>query len=88
MPARIEVELDGGEQLVSECLYPPGHSFPERGLDRDVTVRKFHEVTDGLLTAGATDDITALLLDGAQDQSVSALFDKLRAAATTSAGSA
>jgi len=41
MPARLEVELDSGERLVSECLYPPGHSFPERGLDSDVTIRKF-----------------------------------------------
>ena len=87
MPARIEVDLDSGEHLVSECLYPPGHSFPERGLDRDVTVRKFHDVTDGLLTAGAADDMTSLLLDGAQDQSVSILFDKLRVAATKSMGS-
>ena len=87
MPARIAVELDGGEQLVSECLYPPGHSFPERGLDRDVTVRKFHDVTDGLLTAGAVDDITSLLLDGAPNQAVSILFDKLRGATTNAVGS-
>ena len=61
MPARVEVELDGGEQLVSECLYPPGHSFPERGLDRDVTVRKFHDVTDGLLRrARRTTSLSAL----------------------------
>src|SRR5882757_9177623 len=51
MPARVEVELESGERLVAECLYPPGHSFPERGLDRDVTVRKFHSVCDGLLGA-------------------------------------
>jgi 2-methylcitrate dehydratase len=80
MPARIEVELDGGERLISECLYPPGHSFPERGLDRDVTVRKFREVTDGLLGTSAADDIISLLLEGAQTQPVSALLAKLRSA--------
>jgi 2-methylcitrate dehydratase len=78
MPARVEVRLDSGERLVSECLYPPGHSFPERGLDRDVTVRKFYDVTDGLLGRGAADDIIAFLLEGARTQSVSALFSKLR----------
>jgi 2-methylcitrate dehydratase len=80
MPARVEVHLDSGERLVSECLYPPGHSFPDRGLDRDVTVDKFRGVTDGLLGAGAANDIISLLLDGAQTQSVSALFGKLRSA--------
>jgi 2-methylcitrate dehydratase len=82
MPARVEVELDGGERLVSECLYPPGHSFPERGLDRDVTVDKFHEVSDGLLGKAAADETVALLLDGAQSLPVSSLLSKLRTAAT------
>jgi 2-methylcitrate dehydratase len=80
MPARVEVDLDNGERLVSECLYPPGHSFPERGLDRDVTVRKFYDVTGGLLRTSAADDIISLLLDGAQTQSVAALCAKLRSA--------
>jgi 2-methylcitrate dehydratase len=82
MPARVEVHLDSGERLVSECLYPPGHSFPERGLDRDVTIRKFYDVTDGVLRAGAADDIMSLLLDGAQTQSISDLFAKLRSVTT------
>jgi 2-methylcitrate dehydratase len=80
MPARLEVELDTGERLVSECLYPPGHSFPVRGLNRDVTIRKFHDVTAGLLTKDAAEDIISLLLDGAPSQSVPALFAKLRTA--------
>jgi len=83
MPARVEVEMDGGERLVAECLYPPGHSFSERGLDRDVTIRKFYDVTDALLRTSAADDIISLLLEGAQTQSVSALFAKLRSATTS-----
>jgi 2-methylcitrate dehydratase len=82
MPARVEVELDSGERVVSECLYPPGHSFPERGLDRDVTVRKFYDVTHGLLSASAADDTISLLLEGALTQSISILFAKLRSATT------
>jgi len=84
MPARVEIELDGGERLVSECLYPPGLSFPERGLDRDVVVRKFHELSDGVLGKAAVDDIAALLLEGAQSQPVSFLLSKLRTAITQS----
>jgi 2-methylcitrate dehydratase len=88
MPARVEVHLEGGERLVSECLYPPGHSFPQRGLDRDVTVRKFRGLTEGVLGAGAANDILSLLLDGARTQSVSALFGKLRSATTQDVRSA
>jgi len=78
MPARIEVHLDGGERLVSECLYPPGHSFPERGLDRDVTVQKFYAVTEGLLRPEAADGIVSLLLEGPLTQSAATIFAKLR----------
>jgi 2-methylcitrate dehydratase len=84
MPARVEVELENGERLVSECLHPPGHSFPERGLDRDVTVSKFHDITDGLLKTGAADEIVSLLLEGVRTQSISILFSKLRIATTQS----
>ena len=82
MPARLEVELDSGERVVSECLYAPGHSFPERGLDRDVTIRKFYDVTEGFLTTGAADDVISLVLDGSQTRSFSNLFAKLRTATT------
>src|SRR5258708_14727540 len=46
MPSRVGVHLEGGERLVSECLHPPGHSFPDRGLHRDVTVGKFRSITE------------------------------------------
>ena len=88
MPARVEVHLEGGERLVAECLYPPGHSFPERGLDRDVTVGKFRSITDGALGAAAANDIISLLLDGPATQSISALFGKLRSATTQDVRSA
>jgi 2-methylcitrate dehydratase len=78
MPARVEVHLEGGERLASECLYPPGHSFPECGLDRDVTVRKFYDITEGLLRPEAADQIASLLLEGPLAQSVSSIFAKLR----------
>jgi 2-methylcitrate dehydratase len=82
MPARVEVELDGGERLVWECLYPPGHSFPEHGLDRAVAVHKFHDLTDGCLGMSAADDIVSFLLEGDRTQPVAALFAKLRSGAS------
>jgi 2-methylcitrate dehydratase len=88
MPARVEVVLDDGERLASECLYPPGHSFPEHGLDREVVVRKFRAVTDGLLEAGAADDVISFLLDGAEKQSIAGLLAKLRTATTDTMRSA
>jgi 2-methylcitrate dehydratase len=84
MPARIEIELENGERLVSECLYPPGHSFPERGLDRDVAVRKFHEITNGLIATDAAEEIVRQVLEGAESQPVSSILSKLRTVATQS----
>jgi 2-methylcitrate dehydratase len=84
MPARVEVELNTGERLVSECLYPPGHSFPEQGLDRNVVVNKFSEITEGALEAGAAGRMVSLLLDGAGAQSISAVFEELRTATVPS----
>ena len=46
----------------------------------DVAIGKFREATDGMLTAGAADDIVSFLLEGAPTLSVSDFFSKLRAA--------
>ena len=53
MPCRIRVTLKGGEELVSECLYPLGHSFADKGLDQNVVEEKFHRVTDTVLPLAA-----------------------------------
>jgi 2-methylcitrate dehydratase len=53
MPCRIRVSLKGGEELVSECLYPLGHSFADKGLDQRVVEDKFHRVTDRVLPSPA-----------------------------------
>jgi hypothetical protein len=45
-------------------------------------VRKFRDVTDGLLGRSTADDLISLLLEGAQTQSVSVLLAKLRSATT------
>jgi len=45
MPCRIEVHLVGGERIETECLFPPGHSFPDRGLNDGPVVEKFIAIT-------------------------------------------
>lgn len=49
MPSSLRVKLAGGEEIIAECLYPPGHSFADRGLDLAVVEAKFHEVAQGVL---------------------------------------
>lgn len=51
MPCSLRVRLAGGEELVAECLYPPGHSFADKGLDLAVVEAKFHEVSQTVLSA-------------------------------------
>ena len=45
MPARVRVKLQDGTELVEECLYPPGHSFPDKGVDPKVVIEKFNLVS-------------------------------------------
>jgi 2-methylcitrate dehydratase len=59
MPCRLRVTLAGGKEVVSECLYPPGHSFPDKGLDPEAVKAKFHSVTAAVLPEAARDRIIA-----------------------------
>jgi 2-methylcitrate dehydratase len=67
MPCRLSVTLSGGEEVVSECLYPPGHSFADKGLDPAAVKAKFHSVAEAVLPECACDRIVSavLALDGA-----------------------
>jgi 2-methylcitrate dehydratase len=51
MPSRLKITLKSGETLVTECLYPLGHSFADKGLDRKAVEDKFHRVTEPALPA-------------------------------------
>jgi 2-methylcitrate dehydratase len=59
MPCRLRVTLAGCKEVVSECLYPPGHSFPDKGLDPEAVKAKFHSVTAAVLPEAARDRIIA-----------------------------
>jgi 2-methylcitrate dehydratase len=50
MPCRIAVHLAGGERIEAECLFPPGHSFPDRGLNKAPVVEKFVAVTEPFMS--------------------------------------
>lgn len=51
MPCQLKIHLAGGEIVETECLYPPGHSFPDRGLNQAPVVDKFKAITDGVMDA-------------------------------------
>jgi 2-methylcitrate dehydratase len=59
MPCRLVVRLRSGAEIATECLYPPGHSFPDKGLDESVVTAKFRAVTVNALTA----DTSARIID-------------------------
>ncbi len=63
MPCQIRVHLTGGEVIETECLHPPGHSFPDRGLSRAPVEEKFKEVTADLLPRERQARIVEELLD-------------------------
>jgi 2-methylcitrate dehydratase len=83
MPCRVSVLCRGGEELIAECIYSPGHSG-ENGLDSNVVIAKFEAVTKqivrprdrqlvidsalGLDTADCIDSLMALLA-GTSDNS-------------------
>lgn len=51
MPSRIVITFKDGSRLEEECLFDPGHSFPDKGLDATVVQRKFEEIVSARLTA-------------------------------------
>lgn len=58
MPGRVKLVLRGGEEIVAECLEPPGRSDGE-GLDSRFVEAKFHSVSRGLLDDAARQAIVA-----------------------------
>jgi 2-methylcitrate dehydratase len=77
MPCRLRVELRSGEELSTECLFPPGHSFSERGLDHAVVEDKFVEVSRGVLTIAEAEiirsDVLAIEEEGGLQRMMSRL---------------
>jgi 2-methylcitrate dehydratase len=62
MPCQLKIHLAGGETIEAECLFPPGHSFPDRGLPQEPVVEKFIHVTADRLSRARQDEIAAAFL--------------------------
>jgi 2-methylcitrate dehydratase len=65
---------------VCECLYPPGHSFPDKGLDAAVVEAKFRAVS--MLTADQAKTIVDLVMSLDVSPRVGPLLDRLRPGST------
>lgn len=63
MPSRIEVTMEDGATVSEECLFHPGHSFPDRGLDAGAVCGKYDEVVGPHLGARVRDDLREAVLD-------------------------
>lgn len=80
MPARLRIALRGGEEIVCECLYPPGHSFPDKGLDAAVVEAKFRAVS--MLTADRAKTIVDEVMGLDVSPCIGPLLDRLRHGST------
>jgi 2-methylcitrate dehydratase len=62
MPCQLKIHLAGGEIVETECLYPPGHSFPDRGLNQAPVVDKFKTITGEIMSKADQDSLIDALL--------------------------
>jgi 2-methylcitrate dehydratase len=65
MPCRLRVVLRNGDDMVAECLYPPGHSS-RSGLNVDVVTAKFLDLSRAVFAPERCEQIvdSVLGLDG------------------------
>lgn len=62
MPSRIRVIFSDGSVTEQECLYHPGHSFPDRGLDEAAVVSKFRTITSERMDGANVDALASAVL--------------------------
>ena len=77
MPSRLVLRLQSGAEIATECLYPPGHSFPDKGLDEAVVTAKFRAVTAHALTADTSARIVDWTMTAKGNDPLSNLFTLL-----------
>jgi 2-methylcitrate dehydratase len=77
MPCNLKIHMAGGEIIETECLYPPGHSFPDRGLNQAPVVEKFTSITDDFMDRDAQQKLIDGLLDLRNADSVAPLMGVL-----------
>jgi 2-methylcitrate dehydratase len=77
MPSRLVLRLQSGAEIATECLYPPGHSFPDKGLDEAVVTAKFRAVTAHALTTDTSARIIDWTMTAKGNEPLSNLFTLL-----------
>lgn len=77
MPCLLQVRLAGGETIETECLFPPGHSFPDRGLNEQPVVEKFVGITDAFLDRADQERLVDALLDLRHQTSITPIMGML-----------
>jgi 2-methylcitrate dehydratase len=77
MPCNIRVQMATGEVIETECLHPPGHSFPDRGLNRAPVVEKFRDITSNSMDREAQDRLIDGFLDLRNQTSIAPLMAML-----------
>ena len=73
MPCRLRVVLRNGDDMVAECLYPPGHSS-QTGLDVDVVTAKFRSVARAVLASEICEQVIDAVLGLDDTNSISKLM--------------
>jgi 2-methylcitrate dehydratase len=77
MPCQLKVRLAGGETIETECLYPPGHSFPDRGLSQAPVIEKFTSITDAFMDRGTQKTLVDALLTLRDQKSIAPIMKML-----------
>lgn len=62
MPSSLEVIFADGSSVKRECLYHPGHSFPDKGLDEAVVLEKFRRIAADALSGEAINRVAKAVL--------------------------
>jgi 2-methylcitrate dehydratase len=81
MPCNLKIRMAGGETIETECLYPPGHSFPDRGLNKAPVVEKFLDITSDFMDRAAQDRLIDGLLDIRNQTSIAPIMGMLSSSA-------
>ena len=77
MPCRLKAKLAGGEEIVCECLFPPGHSFANKGLNPEAVKAKFHAVTASVIDEATRDRIVERVLAMDKQPSIAGVMESV-----------
>ena len=77
MPSRIAVTFADGSRIEEECLFDPGHSFPDKGLDEKVVQQKFRDIAFERITGDQIEGIVEAV-NGIEATGLTPLIQALR----------